>query len=132
MDSPMARIFVVDEDAGLRSLVREILTSAGHEVEVVANGMLALWYSTGAVPDVVICGARLDRKESLETIRQFAALTPRPGILGIGDRFAAADEAIIMAAGANAVLPQPLNRLDLLQWVATFPDMRRQRFVLTG
>ena len=49
-----ARILVVDDEADIRSLVKEILSEEGYEVDVAANGAEARTLRQRQQPDLVL------------------------------------------------------------------------------
>ncbi len=55
----MARVLVVDEDPWTQRMVSAVLSHAGHEVELAADGWEALIRSGQATPDLVITDVKL-------------------------------------------------------------------------
>src|SRR5689334_20008646 len=96
------RILIVEDEAPLSSLLRDIFTDAGHEVEVAADG-LAGWerIAAGGV-DLVLVNAMLpylDGRALLRRLRADPALRRIPCILMSAGPVATAE-----ASGAAAVV----------------------------
>ncbi len=90
------RILVVDDDAGTRASLAQLLTKAGYRVTQASNGSEAvrLWRESGG--DLVILDLFMPEKDGIETIVELRAHSP--GVL------------IIAMSGGG----EQLNRLDLL------------------
>ena len=65
----MALILVVDDDSDSRQVTELYLTKAGHQVQAVANGRIALVALRTVVPDVVILDARMPEMDGVEFLR---------------------------------------------------------------
>lgn len=75
----MARILVIDDDELVRSTVRAMLESGGHETVLAVDGEDGLRQFQKRAFDLVLCDVFMPRKEGLETvreIRQISATTP--------------------------------------------------------
>lgn len=83
-------VLVVDDDADVRSLYAEALTSTGHDVAVAADGADALSHlHDGAVPCVILSDVRMPRMDGWELSRAVAhdpQLASVPVVLMTGDR----------------------------------------------
>lgn len=55
----MASILVVDDDSSIRTLVRDVLELAGHQVIEAANGALALLEIRDVSPDLIVTDVRM-------------------------------------------------------------------------
>ncbi len=74
----MARILVVDDEAGYQSSLRAILTAEGYEVETAGSGRDAIEASQQSRPDVLIADWKLkDRLSGLDVARALRATSPR-------------------------------------------------------
>ncbi len=74
----MARILIVDDEAGYRSTLQAILTAESYEVETAENGEDAIEASQRFCPDVLIADWKLkDRLSGLEVARALRASNPR-------------------------------------------------------
>jgi len=70
------RILVVDDDAGIRSSLGKLLTTAGHEVILAENGREATQSLREASPDLVILDLFMPEKDGLEVLIELRAHTP--------------------------------------------------------
>ncbi len=111
----MARILVIDDDAGLREVVGFILTEAGHEVLAAAGGEEGLRRCDQDQPDLVLTDIRMpppDGMEVLRHLRESGRAAPPPVIVltAFGDVGQAVEA---MKAGAFSYLLKPFKRDEL-------------------
>ncbi len=69
----MARLLIVDDEASIRDVLRQLFEYEGHEVSVAPDGMDALSMLDGVAPDVVFLDVKmpgLDGMEVLQRIRE--------------------------------------------------------------
>ena len=66
----MARILVIDDDAEMRTVLRQTLNSAGHEVILAADGKQGLAECGVKAIDLVITDLVMPNQEGMETIMQ--------------------------------------------------------------
>lgn len=106
------KILAVDDDALCRHVLRQALSSLGHDVNVAANGAAAWQFLTMEEPRVVVSDWNMPEVDGLELVRRIRA---RPGaaytyfilLTAQGDTEALRSEAI--EAGIDDFLPKPLN-----------------------
>ena len=79
----MSRILIIEDDPGVRDLLRELLVRDGHEVVEAADGRagIRLYREQGA--DLAITDIVMPEQEGLETIRQLRAEFPDVKIIAI-------------------------------------------------
>jgi DNA-binding response OmpR family regulator len=107
------RILVVDDDADIRGLIRELLERQGYGVEEAANGRDGLRAFYASPPDLVILDVsmpELDGWQTLERIRDLsdvpvAMLTARAGEL---------EKVRGLKAGADDYITKPFGRQEFL------------------
>jgi two-component system response regulator (stage 0 sporulation protein F) len=63
-------ILVVDDNAGIRRLLFEILTEDGYNVEVSSNGFDAIEKVRKRIPSLVLLDARMPRMNGFETLNE--------------------------------------------------------------
>jgi len=117
----MAKVLVVDDDAGTRTAVRRTLARIGHEVWDVPGGEEALPLLDIVPFDLVITDvymAAVDGMELLTRIQQKGLAIPIVVISGGG--FASADDVLDLASkcGAAATLDKPFTARQLRETVA--------------
>jgi len=65
----MSRILVVDDEAAIRQILREILVRQGHQVECASNGVEALRFLQDGEYDLVLTDLLMPEMEGLEMIQ---------------------------------------------------------------
>jgi DNA-binding NtrC family response regulator len=116
----VAKVLVVDDDAGMRTAVRRTLVKTGHEVWDVPDGEEALRLLDIVSFDLVITDvymAAVDGMELLARIRQKGLAVPIVVISGGG--YASADSVLDLATqcGAAATLDKPFTARQLRETV---------------
>ena len=112
------RILVVEDDAGIRDILRTRLRSAGYEVETARNGIEALskvktWEPAAMVLDINM--PELDGFGVLQALGPRAAKTPT---LVLTARHASEDVRRAIGLGAKDYLGKPFSETQLLARVA--------------
>jgi DNA-binding NtrC family response regulator len=111
----VARILVIDDDADMRALLEETLTSAGHEVVLAADGRQGVEQFRTRPADLVITDLYMPNQEGLETIIQLRKQAPGIRIIAMCGKPTAMP--MLSAAerlGAVAVLQKPFSPDQLL------------------
>ena len=111
------RILVVDDTRLTRDIVTAILTSNGHRVESVNDGIAAIEALRCRAYDLVVMDLRMPGIGGLETMRQMRAMERSDGATPIIILTGRADEATnaeCRASGATAVLTKPVDAAKLL------------------
>lgn len=101
----MARILVIDDEEPVRTLVREMLQRAGHEVEEAFDGDQGLASFHRHPADLVITDILMPTKGGLVTIKELRAAVP--------------DVKIIAMSGGGKT-----GKLSFLSTARTFPGVR--------
>jgi len=113
----VARIVLVDDEAGLRTVMAEILTGGGHEVLTAGDGGEGLAVVRRERPDLVLCDINmpgLDGFEVLQAIRGDPDLASPPFVFLTGETEVRAG----MRSGADDYLMKPVASDELLAAVA--------------
>ncbi len=113
----MPRILVIDDDADVRGSLSKILTRAGYEVVVAADGAAGIELQHKAPADVIITDIFMPGLDGLQTIRQLKKEGSGVRIIAVsgGDRTGTVDlkeHARLM--GAFNVLAKPFEMDDVL------------------
>jgi len=109
-----ALILLVEDDSGLRELIREELEDAGFSVVEVADSEAAASWLAGRSPDLIISDLRLPGGSGLELLNHSRCLPMPPAFLMI-TAFGTVQQAVTaLRQGADDFLTKPLN-LDHLR-----------------
>lgn len=113
----MSTVLVVDDDAGMRDLIRSMLESAQYQVVVATSGVSALPLFREHRPQLVITDILMPDKDGIETVREIRRIDPQAKIIAVsgGGRAKYTDFLrIAQEFGAAEVLEKPFRREDLL------------------
>jgi DNA-binding NarL/FixJ family response regulator len=109
------RILVVDDDAGVRLLVRDALSAAGFDVTVVADGEHAVAAFGASRPDVVVLDVNLPRLSGYELCRHFKEADPSARVLFLsGERTEWFDRAAGLLLGGDDYAVKPFDPDELV------------------
>lgn len=116
----MTSILVIDDDAAVRRMLRQMLEGAGYEVVEAADGAIGLDLYNKRPVDLVITDILMPEKEGIETILALRKTAPEVKILAIsgGGRMNKGD--LLSTAeffGAVRTLAKPFARKELLGMV---------------
>jgi DNA-binding response OmpR family regulator len=82
----MARILVIDDEPDMRAFVEEILTSAGYEVVVAADGREGVERYRTSPADLVITDLYMPNQDGMATIRELRSCFPTLAIIAMSGR----------------------------------------------
>ena len=108
------RALIVDDDPGLRELVRTVLDGAGVEACEATTGGEARRRAGDAHFDVVVLDLGLPDEDGLALCRALKQSTPNLPIVVLTGRDATAAEGSAASAGADAFLHKPFGPLELI------------------
>jgi len=112
------RILVIDDNEQVRSMLRQMLTKRGFEIEVAPNGENAADMHKRKAFDVVITDIIMPGKEGLETIGEFRRLFPEVKIIAIsgGGRIGLAHYLeTAKRIGAHKTMAKPFRSVELVK-----------------
>ncbi len=115
------RILVIDDDEGCTSGLKEILTGAGHRVEVADSGTAALAIAAGFAPDAALVDLGLPDIDGFELARHLQKAARNTRLIAITG-YRGASAAATEHAGFEACLLKPIDAralLGLLEGIAT-------------
>ena len=118
----MTRVLVVDDEADIRELVRELLGRAGYDVVEAPNGSEALKLFYSQQPDFVILDVQMPVLDGWETLARIRELSDVP-VLMLTARAEELDKVRGLRAGADDYLTKPFGRQELLARVSA--NLRR-------
>ena len=116
----MAKVLVIDDDAGIRNLLVSMLEKAGHSVAVAKDGRQGLATYGEFHPDLVICDIIMPEMEGIETIVNLKKINPEGPILAISGGGADSPVPYLEMAkkmGADKVLDKPILHETLTEMV---------------
>lgn len=115
----MAKLLVVEDDASIRSGLRDALISDGHEVIEAEDGAQGLHLGLTADPDLIVLDLMMpgmDGFEVLERLRRDSVETP---VLVLTARGLEADKLRGFALGADDYIVKPFGIAELLARIAS-------------
>ena len=117
----MSAILVVDDQKGIRDVLRKLLAEAGHDVAEAEDGAAALALFRVQPFNLVITDIIMPEMEGIEIITTMKREQPNIRILAMsgGGRARVMDFlAVAGKAGADATLEKPFRKSELLDRVA--------------
>jgi two-component system, cell cycle sensor histidine kinase and response regulator CckA len=114
---PAATILVVDDEPGVRKLLRNVLTGASYQVLEADNGREAERQAENSEIDLVIMDLAMPVQDGIETIRTLRRLRPRLKIIAMSGVFAGPLLRAAEILGAQASLAKPIRPDELLEAV---------------
>jgi DNA-binding response OmpR family regulator len=117
----MARILVLEDDGAIRSIVKETLLAAGHDVLEAADGRAGLRVFGANRVDLVITDLLMPDMDGVELVRTIRAYGSPVHIIAISGGSEAHHPADLLTTavrlGADAALPKPFRPGDLRELV---------------
>jgi CheY-like chemotaxis protein len=117
----MASILLVDDDDQLRTMLSNVLTHAGYQVQEASDGQQAIELYRSHPTDLVITDLVMPEKEGLEMIVEFKRLYSDAKIIAISGGGGHGRQSYLkMAAafGAQRVLAKPFSHAEMLEAVS--------------
>lgn len=111
-------ILVVDDDPGIRKVVRAMLEMAGYNVSVATNGKEAVAALLEGPFQIVLTDLVMPEQEGIETIKQIRRDYPEIKVIAMSGAFGGDYLRIAGYLGAHATLTKPLRMAEVLQAVA--------------
>lgn len=120
----MASVLVVDDEADIRSLVRELLERAGHDVLEAGDGNEGLRAFFASRPDLVVLDVSMPGLDGWGTLERIRELSDVPVVMLTAQ---ARELAKVrgLRGGADDYITKPFGRQELLARVEA--NLRRQR-----
>jgi len=113
----MTRILIIDDDADLRTTLRDLLEQAGYAVVEAHDGHEGLTSYEAAPTDLIITDLLMPEREGLETITALRRINPQVKIIAITGGGQTGHLDFLQTAsvlGAQRTLYKPFNRQTLL------------------
>ena len=116
-------VLVVDDDAGIRETMLDILTLEGYMVEVASEGAEALELYGQHGYDVVLLDIRMPEMDGVQVLRALKEIDPDVRVIMITG-YEVGDLAVqAMQEGAEAVFRKPLDVATFLPVLLTSEDL---------
>jgi two-component system KDP operon response regulator KdpE len=109
----MSRVLVVDDEAGLRKVVRDALEREGHEVETAADGLEAQRLAEEHGFDLIVTDLSMPRSGGLELVREIRRASAVP-VLILTVRGEEREKVRLLDAGADDYVTKPFGMEELL------------------
>ncbi len=109
------RVLVIDDEPGMRSLMRRGLGLAGFEVQTAQDGELGLEVVQSYRPDLVMLDLMMPGLDGYETLERLCAFEPCPKIIVLSGRDE--PEARARTLKANGFLVKPISFDVLLEMI---------------
>jgi two-component system cell cycle response regulator DivK len=116
------RILVVEDQADLRGILRDLLTGSGYEVVEAADGGEGVSKAKSERPDLILMDIQLPVLDGYETTQQIKAdpdLRAIP-IIAVSSYAMKGDEAKARAAGCEHYVTKPYSPMQLLRLIRGF------------
>jgi two-component system, OmpR family, response regulator len=107
------RALVVDDDANLARMLRRGLTDDGYRVDVVSDGVDAIWQAIEFEYDVIVLDVMLPGADGFEVCRQLRAARVWTPVLMLTARTEIADRVAGLDVGADDYLAKPFGFVEL-------------------
>jgi DNA-binding response OmpR family regulator len=113
----VSRVLVVDDDRTVSDVVARYLVREGHQVEAVADGVVALERANMRPPDLVVLDLMLPGMSGLEVCRRIRDIAPIPVIM-LTARGEEGDRVIGLELGADDYVTKPFSPRELVLRIA--------------
>ena len=108
-------ILIVDDNPGIRSLLKELLTSKGYRVEVAQNGEEAIEKFHKCVPSIVLLDSKMPGMNGLEVAKKLKYSSPELPIIMISAYSEKEDIKIAQQKGLlNYCLTKPFDLNEII------------------
>jgi two-component system OmpR family response regulator len=126
MEQNEARVIVVDDDAGIRNVIRDYLGEHGYRVEAAASAKELDQRLAQGPADLVVLDVMMPGEDGLAACRRLSATGQGPAIIILSALGDDADRILGLELGADDYLPKPCNPRELLARVRAVLRRRRE------
>ena len=109
----MKTILVVDDQANVRTLVREYLTEGGFRVVTAENGQNAIYAARQEKPDLILLDIMMPEMDGYEFIQAYRKESSTPIIL-LTAKIEESDKVIGLELGADDYITKPFGMRELI------------------
>ncbi len=117
----MGKILVVDDEPQVRDVIKNILETAGHFVDIAADGDVAIKMQHQNPSELIILDMYMPEKEGVETLVELLTESPDLKILAMSGGGTQSDLTALRVAGrlgAKRTLTKPVTSENLLSCVS--------------
>ena len=118
----MAKILVIDDNRLVRDTVQMVLTAAGYEVIVAAEGRQGVKSFALAQPDLVITDIIMPEKDGIEVVTELRRMNPAIPIIAISGNDSMGMRDLFLTSahklGAQRTLTKPFDPDELIDVVS--------------
>jgi CheY-like chemotaxis protein len=111
------KILVVDDDPGVRDVIRSMLESAGYSVLAAENGKEAMKILKDTRVDLILTDLVMPEQEGIETIKALRRDYPDLKVIAMSGAFGGDYLRIASYLGAHGTLPKPIQMRALLKLI---------------
>jgi two-component system, chemotaxis family, chemotaxis protein CheY len=97
----MAKVLVIDDEQGIRSLLDTLLSRKGYDVVLAENGQKGLECFRRERPDVLVLDLKMPEMDGLTVLRQVRSLDPRMPVIILTGAGTAETEQRVRALGVT-------------------------------
>ena len=120
MHSAMQRILLIDDNEEMRSMLGQMITEAGFEVVLAANGNEGIKHYRSAPTDLIITDIIMPEKGGLQTIVELRRDYPEARVIAMSGGFRSHSDdhgALAKILGVDRILAKPFSSDDLFRAV---------------
>lgn len=111
-------VLVVDDDPGVRDVIRSMLESSGYKVLLAENGKEAMRLLKSERADLILTDLVMPEQEGIETIKALRQQYPESKVIAMSGAFGGDYLRIAAYLGAHATLAKPIQMDKLLKLVS--------------
>lgn len=116
-EEPKNTILVVDDDVGVRDVLRSMLEAAGYRVLLAENGKEAMKALKAEEADLILTDLVMPEQEGIETIKALRQEYPGIRVIAMSGAFGGDYLRIAAYLGAHGTLAKPIQMDALLKLV---------------
>ena len=118
----MARILIVDDEAGIRRTLKDLMSMQGHDVEEAENGIEGLKKLAGASFDLVLSDIQMPLKDGMDLLKEAKELYPELPFMMLTAHATIEKAVEAIKEGAYDFVPKPPNLQHFLVTVRNALD----------
>jgi DNA-binding response OmpR family regulator len=110
----MEKILVIEDDAAVQRALRRTFESAGFDVSIASDGMMAMETFRATMPRLVILDLRLPGKSGQDLCREIKQESANVPILVLSAASDVLDKVVLLELGADDYVTKPFSPRELL------------------